>query len=56
MTMGRDDAGSWDAEARRWKPLPREYMRTLPKAFRVARKQDPPSLLRLLVPAPKAVK
>lgn len=55
MTMDRDEAGTWDAEAKRWKPLPRQYYRTLPKAFRVARKQDPPALLRMLVPAPKAV-
>jgi len=55
MTMDRDEAGSWDADAKTWKPLPREYYRTLPKAFRVARKQDPPALLRMLVPAPKAV-
>jgi len=56
MTMGGDDAGTWNAEKKRWEPLPREYYRTLPKAFRVARKQDPPSLLRLLVPAPKGAK
>lgn len=47
MTLDGQKAFRWDRTARTWQPLSAEESRDLPKAFRMARKQGAPDLIRL---------
>jgi hypothetical protein len=53
-TLDGDETGYWDGKDRAWKTLPREYNEPVLHALRVARKQAPPDMVRLPVPAPEA--
>ena len=47
LSLDRQQAGIWDAQARDWQRLPDEYLEDLEFAIRVAREQAPPNLIYL---------
>jgi hypothetical protein len=49
---GRETA-MWDVQAGRWQPLDASYRRPVRAALRIARRQAPPDLVKLPVPAPE---
>ena len=53
QTTDREEAGMWDVRTKSWKPLSASFRSELKKAFRIARKQAAPDLVRLPVPAPE---
>jgi hypothetical protein len=53
MTLDGLEIGYFDKDADEWMPLPSEYLQSLDRAIRIARKQLPPDLVRLPVPAPE---
>ncbi len=54
MTLDGAEIGYWDNNADEWRELGDEYRQPLDRAIRIARKQLPPDLIRLPVPAPEA--
>ena len=53
MTLDGVEIGYWDKEGDDWVKLGNEYRQSLDRAMRIARKQLPPDLTRLPVPAPE---
>lgn len=53
MTLDGQEIGVWDNRADEWVVLGDEYRQPLDRAIRIARKQLPPDLIRLPVPAPE---
>lgn len=53
MTLDGLEIGYWDREADEWRELDDAYRQSLDRAIRIARKQLPPDLIRLPVPAPE---
>jgi hypothetical protein len=53
MTLDGLEIGYWDKAADKWVVLDDEYRQSLDRAMRIARKQLPPDLTRLPVPAPE---
>lgn len=53
MTPDGRDIGFWDSEQEQWTRLDAAYRQPLDRALRIARKQLPPDLIRLPVPAPE---
>lgn len=53
MTLDGLTIGHWDKEQDQWIQLEDEYRSSLDRAMRIARKQLPPDLTRLPVPAPE---
>ncbi len=53
MTLDGLEIGYWDKQADRWVELDDEYRQSLDRALRIARKQLPPDLTRLPIPAPE---
>ena len=53
MTLDGLEIGYWDTDQDRWLQLDDEYRQSLDRAIRIARKQLPPDLTRLPVPAPE---
>lgn len=53
MTLDGLEIGHWDTTTDRWVQLDDEYRQSLDRALRIARKQLPPDLTRLPVPAPE---
>lgn len=53
MTLDGLTIGHWDQEQDQWVELDDEYRQSLDRALRIARKQLPPDLTRLPVPAPE---
>lgn len=53
MTLDGLEIGYWDKNEDRWVKLDSEYRQSLDRAMRIARKQLPPDLTRLPVPAPE---
>jgi TolA-binding protein len=53
MTLDGQTIGHWDTEQDAWVELDDEYRASLDRALRIARKQLPPDLTRLPVPAPE---
>jgi len=53
MTLDGLEIGYWDNSQDRWVELDDEYRQSLDRAIRIARKQLPPDLTRLPVPAPE---
>jgi hypothetical protein len=53
MTLDGLTIGHWDKEQDQWIELDDEYRSSLDRAMRIARKQLPPDLTRLPVPAPE---
>lgn len=54
-SLDGSELARWDNAAGEWQPLPGRYHEAVDTAFRVARRQAPPELLVLPVPAPVAV-
>ena len=48
--------GYWDKKARQWKKLSKSYKKSVTKAIKMAKKQIPPDLVKLPVPAPTSEK
>lgn len=53
MTLDGLEIGYWDNSADQWRQLGDEYRQPLDRAIRIARKQLPPDLIRLPIPAPE---
>ncbi len=53
MTLDGLGIGYWNSVDKRWDTLGPEYRQSLDRAMRIARKQLPPDLTRLPVPAPE---
>jgi len=53
MTLDGQEIGFWDKSQDRWVKLGNEYRQSVDRAMRIARKQLPPDLTRLPVPAPE---
>ncbi len=53
MTLDGLEIGYFNKEADTWEVLPNEYLQSLDRAIRIARKQLPPDLIRLPVTAPE---
>ena len=53
MTLDGLEIGYFDKQNDRWEVLPNEYLQSLDRAIRIARKQLPPDLIRLPIPAPE---
>ena len=53
MTLDGREIGYWDSRADEWVALGDEYRQPLDRAIRIARKQLPPDLIRLPIPAPE---
>lgn len=53
MTLDGLEIGQWDKAADRWVQLDDDYRQSMDRAMRIARKQLPPDLTRLPVPAPE---
>jgi Protein of unknown function (DUF3450) len=53
MSLDGLDIGYWDNTEDKWVPLGSEYRQPLDRAIRIARKQLPPDLIRLPIPAPE---
>ncbi|MBT8083757.1 MAG: DUF3450 domain-containing protein [Woeseia sp.] len=53
MTLDGREIGYWDNNEDSWVELPGDYRQSLDRAIRIARKQLPPDLTRLPVPAPE---
>ena len=53
MTLDGLEIGYWDTDQDHWLRLDDEYRQSLDRAIRIARKQLPPDLTRLPVPAPE---
>ena len=56
QTRDRSEAGVWNQEARAWQPLSSDYASAVRHGLQMARKQAAPDLLRLPVPAAKALR
>ncbi len=53
MTLDGLEIGFYNAQTGEWERLDSEYLQPLDRAIRIARKQLPPDLVRLPVPAPE---
>lgn len=53
MTLDGLEIGYWDNSSDDWVVLDDEYRQSLDRAIRIARKQLPPDLIRLPIPAPE---
>ena len=53
MTLDGLETGYFDNESDQWRQLPGEYIQPIDRTIRIARKQLPPDLVRLPVPAPE---
>jgi hypothetical protein len=53
LSFDRRHGGYWDRHTRHWRDLPPEYLDAVTQGIRIARKQAPPELIRLPVPAPE---
>ena len=55
QTLDSEETGNWDKADRQWEVLEDEYRRSVRDGLRIARKQSPPTLLRLPVDTPNEV-
>lgn len=53
LSLDGTEAGYWDAREKSWKTLPKDYLRSIEQGLRIAKKEAPPDLLRLPIPAPE---
>lgn len=53
MTLDGQEIGYWNKNQDKWEVLDSEYRQSVDRAMRIARKQLPPDLTRLPVPAPE---
>ena len=55
QTLDGAESGYWDQTQRKWSRLDQEYLTPVKEGVRIARKQKPPSLIKLPIPAPEAL-
>ena len=55
QTLDSEETGNWDKGGQQWEEIEDEYRRPIRDGLRIARKQAPPTLLRLPVDAPSGV-
>jgi hypothetical protein len=53
MTLDGQEIGFWNESGDRWETLPDQYRQSLDRGIRIARKQLPPDLIQLPIPAPE---
>ncbi len=53
QTLDNKETAVWDNDERAWQVLPEEYRKPAMLGLRIARKQAPPDLIKLPVPAPQ---
>ncbi|WP_419604457.1 DUF3450 domain-containing protein, partial [Thiolapillus sp.] len=53
QTLDKKETAVWDNKKRAWQILPEEYRKPTMLGLRIARKQAPPDLIKLPVPAPE---
>ncbi|WP_456418549.1 DUF3450 domain-containing protein [Thiolapillus sp.] len=53
QTLDKKETAVWDNDKRTWRVLPEEYRKPTMLGLRIARKQAPPDLIKLPVPAPE---
>ena len=56
LTFDRSEGGYWDQKTCQWKNLPREYFEAVARGMQIARKEAPPDLIKVPVPAPEQAK
>lgn len=56
VTFDRNASGYWDKATRTWKTLPSEFNHSIGRGLQIARKEAPPELVTLPIPAPEAVR
>ena len=56
LTFDRSEGGYWDQKTRQWKKLPRDYFEAVARGMQIARKEAPPDLIKVPVPAPQQAK
>ncbi|MDX1519425.1 MAG: DUF3450 domain-containing protein, partial [Gammaproteobacteria bacterium] len=54
LSLDNQKAGHWDRDNKSWQPLNDDYLRSIQKGIKIARKQTSPDLFTVPVPAPKA--
>ncbi len=53
LSLDSRDSGYWDNDTRSWKPLGEDYLRSIQKGMKIARKQASPDLFTIPVTAPE---
>lgn len=53
LTFDAREAGYWNQQERVWKPLGEDYLQSINRGLLIARKEAPPDLIRMPVPAPE---
>ena len=56
LTLDGNTSGIWDKGKKTWEPLADEYNRSIAQGLKIARRQSPPELFKLPVPAPENAK
>ena len=53
QTLDGETSGHWDVQSKKWITLPDKYDRSIAQGIKIARKQAPPDLFKLPLPAPQ---
>ena len=56
QTLDGRESGYWDKQDKRWKTLSEDYNRSITQGILIAKKQAPPDLIKLPIPAPEEIK
>ena len=56
QTLDGKESGYWDKQDKLWKTLSDDYNRSIAKGILIAKKQAPPDLIKLPIPAPEEIK
>jgi uncharacterized protein DUF3450 len=56
QTLDGKKSGYWDKREKQWKPLSKEYHRSISQGIQIAKKQAPPNLIKLPITAPEEIK
>ena len=56
QTLDSKESGYWDRQDKQWKPLSKDYNRSIAQGIQIAKKQAPPNLIRLPIVAPVEMK
>ena len=56
QTLDGKESGYWDKQDKQWKTLSQDYNRSIAQGILIAKKQAPPDLIKLPIPAPEEIK
>ena len=56
QTFDGKESGYWDKQDKQWKILSEDYNRSIAQGILIAKKQAPPNLIKLPIPAPDEIK